>query len=271
MTRASAAALAAIVTASCGTPLMKLPAGTGVPALDATAAATEATAVCRAASTLSAEISVSGSVAGHRIPRGRLLVGLATPASARIEAPAPFGSPVFVFVARDDDATLVLERDNRVLEHGRPAAVLEALTGVPLDAASLKTTLTGCAAGPDVSVARQLGDDWMVLPEGTGQVYLHRAARGGPWQLAAAIRRDASGAEWRAEYRDFVDGLARTIRLAAGDAGRFDLHLALSQVDINVPLGADVFRVKVPASAAPISVEELRGNGPLGEVRSDGR
>ena len=66
--------------------------------------------------------------------RGRLLAGLAAPASARLEAVAPFGPPVFIFVARDDEATLLLPRDRRVLEHGRPTAVLDAVAGVPMSA-----------------------------------------------------------------------------------------------------------------------------------------
>ena len=38
----------------------------------------------------------------------------------------------------------------------------------------------------------------------------------------------------------------------------FDLRLTLSQVEINVPLGADAFTVQIPRSARPISLDELR-------------
>jgi len=102
---------------------MKLPSGPGEPAADGATALTEATSTCRAVSTLSSEVGVSGSVNGRRL-RGRLLVGAAAPASARIEAVAPFGQPLFIFVARGNDATLLLPRDNRALEHGRAASVL---------------------------------------------------------------------------------------------------------------------------------------------------
>ena len=51
---------------------------------------------------------MSGSVAGRRI-RGRLSAGVAVPASARLEALAPFGPPVFIFVAQRNDAQTVLE------------------------------------------------------------------------------------------------------------------------------------------------------------------
>ena len=189
---------AALASASCSAPLMKrmtLPSGPGVsvvPAAAADQALNTATAACRGMQTITAEVGVAGSVGGHRTPSGHLIVALAAPASARIEAPAPFG-PVFIFVARDQDAQLVLVRDNRVLEHGPPAAVLEALTGVPLDGADLRTMLTGCAVAADAAQARLLADDWMTMPDGTGTIYLHRAKRTAPWQIAGAGRYDHPG------------------------------------------------------------------------------
>jgi hypothetical protein len=219
---------------------MTLPSGPGVsvvPAAAADQALNTATAACRGTQTITAEVGVAGSVGGRRTPRGHLIVALAAPASARIEAPAPFG-PVFIFVARDQDAQLVLVRDNRVLEHGPPAAVLEALTGVPLDGADLRTMLTGCTVAADATQARLLADDWMTMPDGTGTIYLHRAKRTAPWQIAGAVRYDSSGAEWHAEYRDFQQGLARSVHLWSSDPGRFDLGLSLSQVEINVTLEA---------------------------------
>jgi len=256
------AMLAALLTVSCGVPLMKLPPGPGRAAPDAEDAVTEATLACRAVSTLTAVVAVSGSVRGHRM-RGHLLAGLAPPASARLEAVAPFGPPLFIFVARGNDATLLLPRDERVLEHGRPDDVLEAMTGVPLDASDLRTTLTGCAPAPDWQGARHVGDDWRVVPDGPNEVYLRRNPHAAPWRLVAAVHRGAAGAEWRAEYRDFENGLPRTIRLASAESGRFDLRLALSQVDINVPLEADVFRLQVPKSAQPITIDELQQSGPF--------
>jgi len=76
------------------------------------------------------------------------------------------------------------------------------------------------------------------------------------------VHRNAPRSEWRAEYQDLRDGLPRTIRFASAD-GRVDLRLTLSQVEVNVPLGPDAFRVPIPPSAVPISVNELRESGPL--------
>jgi hypothetical protein len=252
---------------------MKLPEGNAVPADPAAAAAAlaEATAGCSAVRTLTAELAVSGSAAGRRL-RGRLLGGLAAPASVRLEALAPFGQPLFIFVANGEVATLLLPRDGRVLERGRPDAVLEAVAGVPLDAADLRTTLTGCAtpAKAPPAAARGFGETWIVISGLDGdEVYLRREGRNDPWQLVATTRQvGGPGRRWRAEYAEREAAVPRAIRLTSIDEGggtgrSFDLRLALSQVEINTPLEADVFTVRIPPDAAPISLNELRASGPL--------
>jgi len=268
MTRARRAlvALAAAAAPACGAPLMKLPPGPGAPAPDAPAALAEATSACRGVTTLTAEIGVSGSAAGHRA-RGTLSAGVAAPASARLEAVAPFGQPLFILVTTGGDATLLLPRDNRVLEHGKPAAVLEAIAGVPLDGADLRRVLTGCAAASNAAGAgHALGDDWRLVPGPAGDVYLHREPHTAPWHVVATVHGGSDpSVAWRAEYSEFANGLPRAIRLASSRKDRFDLRLKLSQVDLNVPLGAEVFRVRIPPNADPISIDELRQSGPLGK------
>ena len=189
MTAARAAVFAAaVLAASCGAPLMKLPTGPGAPTSDAAALLEQATAACRRVSTISAELAVSGSVGGRRL-RGRLLAGLAAPASLYIEAPAPFGAPLFVLGASGGEATLLLPRDRRVLEHGLPGEVLAAITGVPLDPADLKATLTGCVKGAvsDTDEARSFGDGWRVIA-GDRVRYLRRERPADPWRLVSVVR-----------------------------------------------------------------------------------
>src|SRR5712691_8444522 len=106
--------IGALLCASCAARLMKLPAGPGRPASDARDAVSDATSTCRAVSTITAEIAAAGSVGGQRF-RARLSAGLASPASARLEAAAPFGAPMFILVANGNDATLLLPHDGRVL------------------------------------------------------------------------------------------------------------------------------------------------------------
>ncbi len=257
--------LAALASSSCAPALLKLPSGPGEPARDGPAVLQEATRRCEAVSSLTAEIGVSGSLGGHRL-RARLLAGVAAPASVRLEAVAPFGPPIFFFAAHDDDATVLLARERRVLEHGRPSAVLEALTGLPLNGADLRRVLTGCADAPRADEAARLGDDWRSVPDRSGMVFLHREPPGGQWRVAAALMKGTAG--WRSEYRDFqlggpADGLPRAVRLTSADRERFDIRLTLSQIEVNVRLDAAVFTVEVPSDTEPMTLEELERSGPL--------
>src|SRR5262245_58257444 len=129
MTRAPVAALLALLTTSCGTPLMKLPAAPGVAASDAAQALASATEACRSVSTISALARVRGSIAGRKT-RVELAFGLASPASARLEV-SVFSQRVFTLVSTGTQTTLVLDQEQRVLRQAPPAAVLEALTGIP--------------------------------------------------------------------------------------------------------------------------------------------
>src|SRR5213076_1873276 len=145
---------------------------------DAALVIAQATRACRAVDTITLAMSVHGSAGGHRL-RGRLTAGLAKPASTRLEAAAPFGPPLFIFVASGNDASLLLPRDRRVLEHGTPADVLEAVSGVPLGAAGLRSLVTGCADKPDASDAVAFGDDWRAAPDGSDNVYFRREGGNG--------------------------------------------------------------------------------------------
>lgn len=261
--RAWLALTAALLTVSCAAPLMTLPDGPGTPAPDAADALGQAIATCRAVRTFTAEVGVSGKVGGQRA-RVRLLAGVAAPASAYLDAPAPFGAPAFIFAATGDDATLLLPRDRRVLEHGQPADVLEAVTGVALSPGDLRAALTGCVTDGDAAGARQLGEAWRMIP-GPPQMFLRRERPSGPWRLVAVVHRTPGQPEWRAEYRNFSGDVPRTIRLASADPGRFDLQLALSQVEINVPLDVATFHPSIPSSYTAITLEEIRRVGPLAE------
>ena len=126
---------------------MKLPSGPGVPAADAAEALTQALAACRAHPHLSApKLRVSGKVGGQRL-RGRLLAGLAAPASAYLEAPAPFGAAgLHLSRARRRCDAAAAARSARARARptgGRARGDRRACRSVPAD---LRATLTGCAA-----------------------------------------------------------------------------------------------------------------------------
>lgn len=269
MTRRSTAPLLALslVCAACAPPLLKLPSGPGVMALDGREVLDAATAACGPLSAVSLEIAVSGSIAGSRV-RGRLLAGLTRAGAARLEAVAPIGQPVFILTNGmgfvQPGANLLLPRDNRVLQRGQFDAVLEAVTGIPLDAPLLFSVLTGCTPGSPLG-GNALGDDWRrvsVLPAELYEVYVHRE-KDGAWRMVATLRRGGDSG-WRAEYGNFQEGLPRQIRLLSARAGAFDLQMNLSQIDLNPALGPEVFTIQIPASASPITLDELKTSGPLG-------
>jgi hypothetical protein len=63
----------------------------------------------------------------------------------------------------------------------------------------------------------------------------------------------------------FDNNLPRAVHLVSDPAGRFDLQFELSQLEVNVPLGAEAFRLENMRGASPIGLDELRQAGPLGE------
>jgi hypothetical protein len=154
--------------------------------------------------------------------------------------------------------------------------VLDAVAGIPLDVVDLEAVLTGCVRSEDSAAlsgqASQFGAMWMLLgPANGSQAYLRRASANEPWTLAATVRgARVASLRWRAEYGDRQpSGIPQTVRLLSVEDGKspggaFDLRLSLSQVEIDTPLGADVFTVMTPRTAKPMTLEELKRTGAFG-------
>jgi hypothetical protein len=117
------------------------------------------------------------------------------------------------------------------------------------------------SAGADPTGGRAYGDEWVAVDlDGGGTAFVR--PEGGP-RITAARQ-----GEWSIEYADFVNGLPRTVRLrASGPPGGRDtsLGIALSQVELNTALDPAAFTVAVPEEARPMTIDELRAAGPLGE------
>ncbi|HJZ71740.1 MAG TPA: hypothetical protein VKE51_08350 [Vicinamibacterales bacterium] len=261
----------AIGAAACAPRLTKLPSGRGTPSPDFAQALVDARAACERVQSLTAEIAVTGSVAGQRT-RAHLVAGFA-PAAGRIEAVAPFGAPLFIFVASGADGTLYFPREDRVVEHGRPAELLEAVAGVPLASRDLLRTMTGCAIPEPLGSAQAIGENWRTSAgEGGAKIYLRRETSSAPWRLVAVFHPGA-GAQWswRADYDAFQNGLPTVIRLVSAERDRFNIQLMLSQIETNVPLGPDTFRVEVPSTAERIGVEQLRRSGSVAPAKTRSR
>ena len=249
----------AALTAACGARRVQLPSDPGSPLPDYSGIYTDVTASCRGVRTLTAEVGLRGRAGGRRLS-GRLHAGFERPASMRLEAVAPFGPPGFILATRGEQAVLLLPRDERVVRGQSADAILGALTGVMLAPADLQAILTGCVDPVAKPVGGRLhANGWASIDlDGGVTLYLRRM---GSWQVRAARR---SG--WEVEYPAWQGSFPQEIRLrSVSDPANVDMTATLSQIEVNVDVDPAAFTVDVPASAAPLSVEELRDAGPLGE------
>lgn len=255
-----------LLLAACTPKAPSLPSGAGAPFADFKTAYEEAIARCRGVRTLSAAIDLSGRAGSTRL-RGTIHAGFEAPGALRLEGVGPFGRTVFVLVAKGNGSTLLLPREDRVLRDAPPASIVEALAGVALGADELRAALAGCGLGIiQPSAGRTYEGVWAAVEDGDITIYLRQV--NGRWRIAAASRGPLT-----VHYTDFASDRPSTVRvrtapLAPGAAA--DLSLKVSQVEINVALAPRVFEVEVPRDAEPLTLDELRRAGPLGEARTEG-
>ena len=250
----------ALALAACGPRPIALPADPGTPLPDFMRIHGEVSSGCAGVRTLTAELGLSGR-AGDQSLRGRVIAGFERPSSMRLEGVAPFGAPAFVLATRGEEATLVLPRDDRVVQGAPPEEILGALTGVMLAPGDLQALLTGCVVPDARAVAGRLhANGWASIDlEGGATLYLRR--QGDTWRVRAA-RRDG----WQVEYAEWPGAFPQVMRLQSRDAAvDVDLTATISQLEANVDLDPSAFVVKVPSDSAPLTIDELRAAGPLRE------
>ena len=248
-----------VVVSACAPKPPTLPTGAGAPFPEFPSAYQQATAACRDVRTITLSMAVSGRAGSTKL-RGRIDAGFAAPAKARLEGIAPFGKPVFVLVADGARGTLVLPREDRVLKDAPPDRIVDALAGVPLGPAALRTIVSGCGFdGPAAADGRAFPNGWVSGSTGDATVYLRRA--GERWEVAGATRGPLT-----VTYADWASGRPSTIRLRADSQGRAaaDLTLRLSDVEINTTLDPRTFEAELPPHPVPLTLDELRRAGPLG-------
>ena len=253
-----AAVALALFASACGAPrLVRLPSGAGSPLADFAGALAQASAACRSVHSLSAAVAVSGHAGAEKV-RGRLLAGAARPGSLRLEGVAPFGPPLFVLASEGHQATLLFPRSHEVAR-GDPAAVLDALTRVPLTPADALAALTGCPLTDAPAASGRVFDGGRAAIEHADRATTYLARAGAGWRIVDAVRGNL-----RAHYDQFAGDRPSLVRLvAAADASDSDLTLRLSDVDLNVDLPPAAFTIDVPADARPISLDDLRSGGVL--------
>ena len=245
-----------ISLAACGTPRVTLPSGAGTPVPDFSSAYAGARTACDSVRSLQAELGLSGRAAGQRM-RGRVLAGL-IPGALRLEGVAPFGAPVFILVADGERGTLLLSRERRVVSDAAPEEILNALVGIRLGPDDLRAMLSGCVrAAADATAVRSYGADWLAVDLAAGgTVYLRRSESA--WRIVAGRY---GGLE--IDYPAFQGDRPSQVVLRGTD---LDLALALNQVEVNGELPRDqLVALKIPDGVAPLSLEQLRRAGPLGQ------
>ena len=202
--RKKASSLLLLLVTGCAPKAPALPSGASTPFPGFLSAFEQATAACRTTKTLTASMALSGRAGSTKL-HGRVDAGFEAPARARLEGIAPFGKPVFVLVVDGAHGSLVLPREDRVLSDAPADRIFEALAGVPLDAAALRTIVSGCGFGADAppSDARRFTNGWASATSGGSTVYLR--PDGSAWQVAAAARDSVN-----VFYGDFVSGRPAT-------------------------------------------------------------
>ena len=209
---------------------------------------------------------MSGRAGGERV-RGRVLTGLEAGGAVRLEAPAPFGAPFFILAGRDEQATLVLPRERRVLKDTAVSAVLERLTGLSLGADDLRLIVSGClvdAAAP--TDGRQFPGGWQVVTIGPERIAYLRTVNGRPVLVAADY------GKWHVDYAQHANGFPRLVRVrsaaagaSADRAGDVDITARVEQLEVNTQINPRAWSVDVPSDADPMTLDELRSIAPLAD------
>jgi hypothetical protein len=260
----------ALLFSSCAPKPLTLPNGASTPLADHSPFA-EALDHCDQVTTVTAEIGLSGKAGSQRL-RGTLHTGFAPPESLRLEAVAPFGGPFFLLAGTGGGATLLLPRENRVLRDALASEILEALAGLDQAPSDLRAWISGCPeATSQASNLRGYGTDWAAADLKSGRsLWIHRVpvsrAGSSAWRLVA-VNAGPLTVEF-SEHAGTQPGRLRIRRAAAPGVAPLDVRLALRQVERGVALTDAAFAIDVPPEAVPITIEELRGSGPLRETKA---
>ena len=257
MIRALATLAIVLALSACAARTPPRPAGTAGPDPSAVAAFASATTACRGFRSLSGELSLSGRAAGERI-RGRVIAGLETGGSVRLEGVAPFGPPVFILAGTAENATLLLPREHRVLKDTPVAAVLERLTGLALGADDLRLMVSGCLADNAAPTeGRKWPGGWQAVTLGPDRVAYLRRQQGRPVVVAADY------GPWHVDYAEHLSGYPHVVRVRRTGDATTDVTARVGELEVNTTINPLAFTLEVPSDADPMTLDELRSVAPL--------
>lgn len=257
MSRLFAALITALALTACAARAPARPAGSPGPDPAAIEAFTTATAVCRGFRSMTGELSLSGRASGERI-RGRVIAGLESGGSVRLEGVAPFGPPVFILAGTAERATLLLPRAKRVLRDTAVSSVLERLTGLALSADDLRLMVSGClvdAATP--SNGQQWPGGWQAVTLAPDRVAYLRVQQGRTVVVAADY------GPWHVDYAEHLSGYPRVVRVRRSGDATTDVTARVGELEVNTPINPLAFTLAVPSDVEPMTLDELRSAAPL--------
>lgn len=257
MIRLLAALAIGLVLSACAARAPARPSGTPGPDPTAIDAFTTATAACQGFRSLTGELSLSGRAAGERI-RGRVIAGLESGGSVRLEGVAPFGPPVFILAGKAERATLLLPREHRVLKDTAVAAVLERLTGLALGADDLRLMVSGCLTDQATPLdGRQWPGGWQAVTLAPDRVAYLRVQQGRPVVIAADY------GPWHVDYSEHMTGYPRVVRVRRANDATTDVTARVGELDVNTTINPLAFTLEVPSDAEPMTLDQLRSVAPL--------
>ena len=114
---------------------------------------------------------------------------------------ALFGVPALILASDGMSTTLLFPRDRHVLRGVAVAEVLDATTGLDLDAEHLRLVLLGCLGTTGDVVGSRLGD-WRVVDVSDARLFIRRGV------VVAAEYRD-----WQIDYGAHQGGVPRAVRV----------------------------------------------------------
>jgi hypothetical protein len=260
------ALLLGVMGAACAgvIPPVLVPTGAIEPASDAVSAWEQATAPCRGLMTYSAELHLNGRVgAADQRVGGTLRSALSKSNEVYLALDEPIGPPGFVLSGSGDRATLVMPRDTRVLV--APAAdIIEALTGLRIEPRELMAVLSGCVVSGGAAGSGGRSGDLRDVTIGSGRLWLQHLADG--WRPTAGTRPGLL-----IQYRTFAAAWPSEIGIASSSDAAVPLQFRVraGQVIVDSPrITSATFVPRPPADATPLTLDELRRMGPLGEKKT---
>jgi hypothetical protein len=237
--------------AGCGAGRFTPPTVAPVPFDRPEAAWAEATRVCAGMNTYRGELKVSGPILGPSVT-----LALALEADGKVALDARVGATsTLTLRGTDASATLVLPDRGRYVT-GPPRDILDALIGTPVGATRLFAVLTGCLSVDRTVKAAESLNEVGRFTTADATAFLTR--RQNQWR----VRAGSFDGVW-IDYQEYGADAPRRLTIRTVREGR-ETTLALSvEAYDTVRVPPSQFVPNVPSSASPLTIEELRRDGPF--------